>query len=324
MDMHRGSLKIAALIFFFAMGGIHAEERLLNEVDIQKLLPFLQAEAAQIDAVQAYLQRKEAVRSSFSGDPLEFFRRRAKVDLPERANYQPRCSVRASAGGPVAIFTFGRNIDCYERTLLDFWRNIKRSPEEKLPPKPTMSRNCQSEHEQTMKFLKDVREALDKKGFVVLVWGEVDREFASADGIFKIALYPFNIYDRANLLDNHPLMVIESEQAREAALAACSDMPSGPILVLYPGDRFFEKEPLNTLNVALQKAGLTEKEYKAMKEALFLARMDTQPDWFQAAEAAAGNDPAALRDLATRRANANLYRKRAAQLDPLLDALIPN
>jgi hypothetical protein len=48
--------------------------------------------------------------------------------------------------------------------------------------------------------------------------------------------------------------------------------------------------------------------------------MDTKPEWWEAAEAAAAKDPAAQRDLATRRHNLSLYRMFAAQLDPLLDA----
>jgi len=267
-------------------------------------------------------EREMAARTDFSGDPLEFFRNRAKVDLPQGAKYVASCSRAASAGGPVAIFTFGRNIDCYERALRDRARTQQHGPEENLQER-TMPRACYSEREQTKKFLKGVRESLEKKGFVELTGFYLGEWLGSADGVFKLDLLPHNIYDRANRLDDHPVIRIESEQAREAALAACSDMPSGPIIELFPGDRFFEKEPLDTLNVALQEAGLDAKEYDAIKEALFLARMDTQPEWFQAAEAAAGNDPAALRALSTRRANASLYRRLAAELDPLLDALVP-
>ncbi|MFH1573765.1 MAG: hypothetical protein ABIG68_07255 [Acidobacteriota bacterium] len=317
-----GFFGVAALALALAANSARAQELQLREADIPKLSLLLRVEAADLGAGQALFDRKEAARSSFSGDPLEWFRARAKVDLPEGAKYVASCSRAASAGGPVAIFTFGRTIDCYERTWRDYSRSLTRSPDEKLPLTPPMSQSCQVEHGQTSKFLETVQEALRKRGFVELGFFLTEM-FSSPDRVFQVDLWPHNIYDRANRPDDHPLIRIESEQARETALAACSDMPSGPILELFPGDRFFEKEPLDTLDTALQKAGLTAKEYEALKEALFLARMDTQPEWFQAAEAVAGNDPAALRDLAIRRANADLYRKFAAELGPLLDALVP-
>jgi hypothetical protein len=324
MTMHSRSLKIAAMIFVFAVGGAHAEEGQLNEADIQKVMPVLRAEAAALAAGQVTIERAEMARSSFSGDPLEFFRSRAKFDIPEGATYQAECSCKASAGGPVAIFTFGRTIDCYERTLRDFWRTVKRTPEEMLPPEPPIPQNCYIEREQTSKFLDDVQDALEKREFLVFDEGETARMLGSADGKLLVILYPHNIYDRANRPDDHPLyLMIESEQAREAALAACTNIPSGPILVLRPGENFFAGDGSDSLHAALKSAGLSQKEYEALKEALFLARMDVEMGTLQVAEAAAGDDPAERRALAGRRANANLYCKLAAQIRPLLDSLVP-
>jgi len=316
---------IVALALVLAADGGRAQELRLTEADIRKLIPALRAEAADLGAGQASFDRKEVARSSFSGDPLDWFRGRAKVDLPEGARYEARCSRAASAGGPVAIFTFGRTIDCYERTERDHRQAVLRFNKEggALPPEPPMSQDCLNDHLQTTKFLENVRQVLEENGSAVVLWAEVDREFVSADGMLRTNLHAHNIYDRANRLDDHPVIRIESEQAREAALAACSDMPSGPILEFLPDDRFFEKEPFDSLDTALRKAGLTAKEYEAMKEALFLAQMDTQPEWFQAAEAVAGDDPAALQALRIRRANADLYRTFVAELGPLLDALVP-
>jgi len=317
---------IAALVLALAAGGARAQELQLKEADLCKLIPVLRAAAADLGAAQAMSEREEASRTGFSGDPLEFFRGRAKVDLPQGVRYVPGCSRAASAKGPVAIFTFGRHIDCYERTWRDYWRGMKRGPDEKLPPEPNLSKSCRAEHEQTMKLLNDTQEVLEKRGFQFLSTGigGYPIYLASPGQVFGMALELYNIYDRANAPDGHPFFIfIQNEEAREAALAACSDMPSGPIIVVRPGDRFFEKEPLETLDVALRKAGLSENEYDAMKVALFMARMDTKPEWFQAAEAAAANDPAAVRALAIRRANADLYRRLAAEFDPLLDALVP-
>jgi hypothetical protein len=316
---------IAALVLGFAVASAHGQGLLkLKESDIRKLIPLLRAQAADMGAAQATFDREESARSGFSGDPLEFFRSRAKLDLPQGAKYVGGCSRAASVKtvrGPIAIFTLGRNIDCYNRIWLDYWRKVKPGQDEKLPEEPKISQDCYIEREQTEKFLDDVAMALQKLGFEARPSGfGIIRELYSADGIFNIKLEVHNIYDRANRLDEHPLMVIDDEQEREAALAACSDMPSGPILVVSPGERFFEKEPLDTLEVALQKSGLSEKEYDDMKVALFMARMDTKPEWWEAAEAAAAKDPAAQRDLATRRHNLSLYRMFAAQLDPLLDA----
>ena len=312
---------IAALAF--VAGGARAQERQLRDADIPRLIPLLRTEAAGVGAAQAYSERQLAARTSFSGDPLEWFRGRAKVDLPEGASYEAGCSRAASAGGPVAIFTFGRNIDCQQRILRDYARTLARSQNETLPPPPPMSQACRSEGEQTSKFLEGVRSALEQRGFSVVEAGDLYSESGSADGNLRVFLHPQNTYDRANRLEDHPVIRIENEQAREAVLAACSAIPSGPILELLPGDRAFEKEPLDSLDTALKKAGLTTSEYEAMKEALFLARMHSQPEWSQAAEAAAGTDPAARQALTIRRANADLYRKHASELRPLLDALMP-
>jgi hypothetical protein len=328
MSRRKGLIGIAALVLGVAAAVTSGQElRQLKESDIRKLIPVLRAEAAAMGAAQATFEREEAARSSFSGDPLEFLRSRAKLDLPEGARYVAGCSRAASVqtvGGPIAIFTFGRNIDCYERAWRDWKRTAKPGPDGNYPPEPKISQDCYIEHEQTQEFLKGVQAELEKRGFKFGYPGTIDEPWLfSADGIFQIRLHLYNIYDRANRLDDHPLLGIESEQAREAALAACSGMPSGPILIVSASERFFEKEPLDTLDIALQKAGLSKEEYNELKMALFMARMDTKPEWWEAAEAAAAGDPAAQRDLSTRRHNLNLYRMFAAQLDPLLDALSP-
>jgi hypothetical protein len=324
MSRSKGLIGIAALVLALVAASVRGQETLkLKESDIRKLIPILRAEAALMGAAQAMFDREEAARS-FSGDPLEFFRSRAKLVLPEGARYVAGCSRAASvqtARGPVAIFTFGRNIDCYERIQRDYKRTAKPGPDGNYPPQPKISQDCYIENEQTNKFLDNMAAALQKLGFKDPNPHGTIRDLCSADGIFNIKLEVHNIYDRANRLDEHPLMIIDNEQAREAALAACGDMPSGPILIVSAGEHFFEKEPLDTLEVALQKAGLSAKEYEDMKMALLMAQMDTKPEWWEAFEAAAANDPAAQRDLATRRHNLSLYRMFAAELDPLLDAL---
>jgi len=323
MIRRQGLTGIATLLLAVFAGGVRAQELELKEADIHKLIPLLRAEAAGMSAGQAYVERQEAARTGFSGDPLEFFSGRAKVSLPQGARYVAGCSRAASAGGPVAIFTFGWGIDCYARAFRDWARTQKRGPDEKSQ-ELKIPQECHPERERTKKFLDGVQSGLEKSGCTVYSAGDTSRDLISRDENFELALYAHNIYDRANPLDTHPLFLrIQNEAAREAAFAACSDMPSGPILVIRPGNRFFEKEPLGALDIALRKAGLSEKDYQALKEALLLARMDTQPEWFQAAEAAAGNDPAALRALSIRRGNANLYHKLAAELGPLLDALVP-
>jgi hypothetical protein len=325
MTWRKRLIGIAALVLGLAVVGARGQELLkLKESDIRKLIPILRAEAASLGAAQAMFDRAAAARS-FSGDPLEFFRSRGKLDLPKEAKYVAGCSRAASVqtvGGPIAIFTFGRNIDCYERAWREYKRTSKPGPDGNYPPEPKISQDCYIEHEQAEKFLDDVAAALQKLGYVAGPSGSgIIRDLGSADGIFGIKLEVHNIYDRANRLDEHPLLIIESEQAREAALAACSDMPSGPILIVSAGEHFFEKEPLDTLEVALQKSGLTKEEYDDMKVAIFMAQMDTKPEWWQAAEYAAANDPAAQRQLATRRHNRSLYLMFAAELGPLLDAL---
>ena len=321
----RRLIGIAALMFALVAGSGRGQElRQLKESDIHKLIPLLRAEAAGLVAIQARHEREEAARTGFSGDPLEFLRKRAPLDLPQGARYMESCSRAASvqaARGPSAIFTFGRSIDCYNRTWRDWKRTMRRGQEEKLE-QPKISQDCTIEGLQTKEFLKGVRAELEKRGFKFLSEGALGEPYLiSADGIFEVELQPYNIYDRAESPDTHPLIVIESEQAREAAVAACSGMPTGPILVVRTGERFFEKDSTATLEAALQKSGLSEKEYDDMKTALAMARLDTKPEWWAAAETAPASDAAAQRDLAIRRNNRSLYRKFAAQLDPLFDAL---
>jgi len=112
----------------------------------------------------------------------------------------------------------------------------------------------------------------------------------------------------------------DDPERRAAVLAACSDMPSGPIPTVYPAGDFFRIEPVVGLEAAMRKSDLKEEEYDAIMAALALARIDANSEGIQAAEAGAENAPAALRALRIRRANAALYRKFAAELDPLLSA----
>ena len=317
MKLRQTIIHIAALAFALAAGSAHGQELQLKEADIRKLIPLLRAQAAAFQAAQGFSERQSWAQNSFSGDPLEFFNNRAKIALPQGTRYVADCSRAASARGPRAIFTFGRDIDCYERT----WRDAFKNGAPKM--EPAISKECGLEREQTQKFLKSVKESMEKRGFLESSGLCADVCLDSADGLFRIVLTRHNIYDRANRLDDHPLFMIENDDAREKAMAACSNMPSGPIIEVFPGDRFFEKEPLDSLDVALRKSGLKEEEFDAMKMALFMARMDANPEMMRATEAAAGSDPDALRALAIRRANADLYRKLAAELDPLLDALVP-
>jgi hypothetical protein len=223
----------------------------------------------------------------------------------------------------VAIFTVGRNIDCYHRAWRDWARTTKRGPEETLQA-PAISQACGSEGERTLKFLETIREKLQNKGFTVLAWGEENRFLVRAEGNLTIDLQPYNRYDRAESVNTHPLNAIESEQARETAVTACSAIPSGPIMVMRPGEHsFITGTGPKSLDAALKAAGLSEKDYEALKEALFLARMDAEMGTLQAVQAAAGGDPEMRRVFAVRQADANLYRKHAVQLGPLLDALIP-
>jgi len=101
MTRRKGLIGVAALLLTVFAGGVRAQELQLKEADIHKLIPLLRAEAAGLSAGQAYVERQEAARTGFSGDPLEFFRNRAKLDLPQGARYVAGCARAASAGGPV-------------------------------------------------------------------------------------------------------------------------------------------------------------------------------------------------------------------------------
>jgi hypothetical protein len=327
MKLRQTIIHVAALALALAAGSAYGQELQLKEADIRKLIPLLRAQAAGLGAAQALFERETAARTSFSGDPLEFFHNRAKLNLIEGLRYVPGCSRSLNAIGPIAIFTFGRKIDCVEQKSLDYSRGLKRVPNETPPPLPPFSTACSAEHDAAIKLIDDTIGAFEKMGFQVsgrapLVGYPI--YLSSKDEIFRIVLDLYNPYDRGNLSELNPIFIlIENEEVRQKALAACSDMPSGPIVEVRPDSRFFEREPVDALDIALRKSGLKEEEFDAMRMALFTARIDTNPEMMRAAEALGGSDPDELRALAIRRSNADLYRKHAAELDPLLDALFP-
>ncbi len=290
-----------------------AEDRRLTDADVRKAIPVLRAEGASLAGAQAAFDRETAARTSFSGDPLEWLRKRARVDAPPGAVYQARCSRAASAeGGPVAIFTFGRAIDCYQRAMRDAFR-AKRNPE------ADMTEACRAEQEKTARFLDGVQAALVGRKFAVDEEGETTRKLSSGDGKLRATLHPHNVFHRENRPDDHPLFVgIQGKGAREAALSACSAIDSGPLLEIRAGDGGLGGGG-GGVEGALRGAGLDAPAYEAVKEALVMARVDVEQGVL-AAEEAAGGDPRAL---AVRRENADVYRRHAATLGPLLDALVP-
>jgi hypothetical protein len=307
---------LAALVLATAA---RAEERRLTDADVRKALPILRAEGAALAGAQAAFDREAAPRTSFTGDPLEWLKKRARIALPKGAVYQARCSRAASgAGGPVAIFTFGRAIDCYHRT----WREGFRS---KRNPEADMTEACRAEGEGTTRFLDGVQASLLGRGFVADEEGPAFRKLSSGDGKLRAVLHPHNVFDRANRPDDHPLVLgIEGKDARESALAACSAVDSGPLLeIRAAGGPAGIGE--GAVAEALRQAGLDAREWEALKEAMLLARVDVEQGVLAAEEAAAaalegGERPPALE---VRRSNADMYRRHAAALAPLFDALTP-
>jgi hypothetical protein len=311
----RAVARVAAVAFAAVVlaTAARAEERRLTDADVRKALPVLRAEKAALAGAQAAFDREAAPPTSFSGDPLDRLRKRARVALPEGAVHQARCSRAASAaGGPVALFTFGRSIDCYHRA----WRDAFRSDRN---PEADMTEACRAEGDATMRFLDGVQAALVGKGFAAEEEGPAFRRLSSADGTLRAVLRPHNVYDRANRPDDHPLVLgIEGKNARESALAACSAVESGPLLEI----RAAGGAPVaggDAVADALRQAGLDAPAWEALKEALILARLDVERGVLAAEEAAGGE----LRAPEVRRANADVYRRHAAALAPLLDALAP-
>lgn len=321
MAIREKFIVVAMLLLAICAGRVQGEEFQLKEADIQRIIPVLRAEAADLNSMQAVAEREGAARTNFSGDPLDFLRSRAEFELPREANYAAACSSAASVNGPIAIFTFGREIDCYNRTWRDWKRTAVRGPEENLQA-PAISAECNAEGKQTRKFLDGIRTELEKMGYKIMSGISLEC-YESSDGRLMICLEPDNIYDRAHSTETHPLSVIEGEQAREKALTFCSDMSSGPILILKPGENFYLDEPIDSLDAALRKAGMSEEEYSNMKMSLMMARMLMENEQMLAAyESLAGNEQEQS-DLKIQLANMNLYQKHAAELSPLLDAIVP-
>jgi hypothetical protein len=139
-------LGVAVLLLFLTGARASGQEIELKEADIHKLIPLLRAAASDLPAERGVVEREGAVRASFSGDPLELFCSRAKLELLPGPRYVPGCSQAASINGPAAIFTFGRDIDCYERAYREISRGVTPGSDKNLPAEPAISPACQAEH----------------------------------------------------------------------------------------------------------------------------------------------------------------------------------
>jgi hypothetical protein len=310
-------LAVPAALLALAATAARAGEHRLTEADLCRAIPVLRAEGAVAAGAQALAADALGARERFSGDPLEWLRRRARVDLPAAAAYQARCSRAASVeGGPVALFTFGRRIDCVRRA----WRD---APRTQRNPEADMTDACRAEGARTDRFLDGLQAALAAKGYTVDEEGDAYRRLSSPGGGLQAVLHPHNVYDRANRPEDHPLLLrLEAGAARDEALAACSAIDSGPLLELRAGDGA-AGPPADAVAAALRAAGLEAERYEAIKEALFLARADVEQGLLALEAQVAALQGGDARRLETRRANADLYLKRAADLSPLLDGLVP-
>jgi hypothetical protein len=59
MTLQRRCLKMTAFMVVFAACGAHAEKQQVNEADIQKVIPVLRAEAAELTEGQAMVESAE-------------------------------------------------------------------------------------------------------------------------------------------------------------------------------------------------------------------------------------------------------------------------
>jgi hypothetical protein len=346
---------VAVFVSLFALAPAHADEQPLTDADIERHLPRLKAEAAAFTrqvregretaaAVGSALEEREKLLADMSSGKtniLEWMRSHAEpVPVSAGAVYSAECSraVTAETRTPAAVFTFGKESpyrDLLRRAAAgdDAARDAfhARRGEEEMGERSAAGR-------ETRAFVDGIVTSYHDHGFL-------DSEGPVISILTTVLLSP----DRS-------VTALVSEANPYCGLLprgvppACSALPTGPVVELqFQGDVLLPPSQLKSsqkadvqtdtgsgaagqgTGPAVEPGGgwKADPDYERVKEALILARTDAaNPSAFEfeippdaPAEVRAEMASTAA-EFAVRKANAAVYQRHQAVLEPILRAFL--
>ncbi len=321
------SLPFLTIVFLFLCPAAWAEEKPLTEAEIKKAMPVLKAEAMNLKNAKEKFSINETIIQKGKEDPLGWLKARSRhVVVPDGATYNAACSEVVSKEGisPVAVFTFGREIDCYYKQLLETSRKLAYGSQEKSPAPDKgkgMSNQCISAGKQTDKLVEKTRAFYEKKEFREFPGPGGAVNHAAPDQTITAHVSPYNIYHRINYMLDNPL-------TSEEDIKICSAMPSGPVIMIYAGEKITASGDEDAVSAMLEKAGMPVEEYERIKMAVFSARNDAADPSLDAEIDIPSMTADEAKDImgfkkmiSVRKKNAGLYRKYSGELEPILEML---
>jgi hypothetical protein len=319
-----------------AFASAHALERPLTDADIERWLPRLRAEAAAFTKtvsearegtaamVSAIEERAKLQADLLEGrkDILEWLRvQSAHVLIPDGAVYSAECSraVTGEGAGPRAVFTFGK-----ESPYRDLLRRAA-SGDEAARDEFNNRRGEEEARERTA----------DEQAMHDLVAGAIafyrDRGFVVIEGNNPIIVTFLGSPDgrvSATIWEQNPYCGL----LPRGTPPACAALPTGPLVEISlagesGADAAGDAGEESTGAPAADEAA--DFEYERVRNALLLARMDADnpsalefdipPDAPPEVKAEIASIAA---EFAARKANVLVYKRREAELAPILDALL--
>jgi len=343
----RAGLSLCALAALLpAFAAPRAAERPLEDADVARWLPRLRAEAAAfsrrvregteasaaIESRIAELKQLYDDMASGKQDVLGWIRERTgHAAAPKGAVYSPECSraLTMEGGAPTAAFAFGkespyrellRRAAAGDEAARDAF-HARRGEEE--------TRERSAEEQAVRDFTAGLVSFYRERGFVdfdgpvlsilttILVAPDRSVTVRISEANYRCGLLPGVLLPSCASLPTGPLLEIVWSGEDEADGASAAETAAGGA----PGAPRFEADARGDAR--------DDAEYERVKDALLLARIDADkleqfeipipPD---APPEAKAELAAFAAELAVRKANALLYKRREAELAPVLEALL--
>jgi hypothetical protein len=314
-------LSALAVTLCAALAAAQVYERPLNEQDLQRLVPVLEADAVvaaqrarettestAAERVRAEARERAVGEVSSGADPLEWLSTHSRLAAsPSTAVYAPGCSraVTSAWRVPTAVLSFGVPAPS---GWLALWQ--QRDPGAVTAPPPRSDR---------------AREAARPAASAESVAQRARRFYSDRQFEYEEERAPF---EWRFLAPDHLVSATVMGVAALGQVEACRTLATGPAVVLRAEGEMFgkgappaSKQAGRALAAAREKAGLSEAEYLNLKLQLLNARADASaPPPTKVPQAGAIGDER-QKELAIRRENVEFYRRHAALLDRLLAPL---
>lgn len=296
--------------------------RRLTDADVARLIPLLKANVLELTRGQKALATAQDVlrevmdEAGGIADPLSYMRAHGEVVLvPPTARYDVSCSRSRSRGlSPVAIFTFGVSGDKTHAAVLEYLRSAAKENFARYED-AGKTEGIDAIVKSVLSFYKSRGVDVDKGGF----------------GAFGRTWSLGQVWSRHQFSELNP----EKFDAILAASPGCEAMATGPTMyVRYDLGRavgaaekgVYGESPLAS---ALTKAGMSREEYdahwtnlqEAQRNANHPEELTSLDEIISRSEDAA--EKASWRaHSANARANVEVFRRHAAELEPLVNAIL--